>query len=96
MKNYDEWKSLLAEAMDGFEIIHHDKDSVVLSHNEQFLVIEKSQDCNGLQISWRKTPDPEDTIATENIIVDGKIVSALTPSNHEGIKKILLEFVSKF
>lgn len=93
MKNIHEWKELLEEVVGKNDKTYVDQVSVCVPYNSGFLIIETSENGNGLQIQFRRSTDPEDAVATQNIIAHGKIVSALTPTNHNEVKKTLLDFI---
>ena len=94
MKNLDEWKELIGEVIKDAKIVHSDKVSVFVEYESGYVVVE-NEGRNGLQLQFRRSLDPSDTIVTENIVAHGKIVSALVPSNYNDVKKILDEFVGK-
>lgn len=94
MKNLDEWKGLIAEVIEKPKIVYDDKVSVFVEYNHGYVVIE-NEGPQGLQLQFRKSLDHSDTVITENVVVRGKIVSALAPTNHEDVKKVFAEFVSK-
>lgn len=94
MKNIDGWKDLFSETLGDFEVAHKDTMSIFILYDNKIIVIE-NEGPRGLQIQYRRSYDPEDTIVCEDIIVDGKITSVLTSHNYEDIKKIVSEFVSK-
>jgi hypothetical protein len=91
MMNSKEWKDLISEVL-GDKIIYADPTAIAVKHGARFVIIEKSQ--SGLTAQIRKSLDASDVIAETSMVVNGKIVSALTHSNYDDVKKILIEFVS--
>ena len=92
MKNIDEWKELIAEVIEDPKIVYDDKVSIFVEYNHGYVVVE-NEGPQGLQLQFRKSLDHSDTVITENVVVRGKIISALAHTNREDIKKAFAEFV---
>jgi len=92
MKNINEWKELIAEVIENPKIVYDDKVSIFVEYNHGYIVVE-NEGPQGLQLQFRKSLDHSDTVITENVVVRGKIISALAHTNREDIKKAFAEFV---
>lgn len=93
MKNIKEWKEMIKEVMNK-EIDYDDQVSIFVKHNSGYVVIE-NEGRQGLQLQYRSSLDHSDIVVNENVVVHGKMISALSPGNYEDVKKIFAEFVGK-
>jgi len=93
MKNLDIWKNLIKDVMD-VDVEYSDKVSIFAKHDSGYVVIE-NEGRNGLQLQFRRTFDHDDIVVEEDIVIHGKMVSGITSSNYEDVKKVLVEFTGK-